>query len=157
MNYLQRITNFNPASIQDRYIIDPKSRIQKIPIGLMFPKVKGICGCGCRELLGKGKSRWANPDCMYFANTVREIICGYTSTIKLVMKMDRTWKCVNCHRVRSLKIDHIIPVKHGGGGCWLENYQLLCQKCHVVKTREDFGWKGKIQLSSKKGINIVKK
>lgn len=43
--------------------------------------------------------------------------------------------------VSPLKVDHIFPVKLGGGGGWLSNYQLLCHKCHVEKTNEDFGWK----------------
>lgn len=46
-----------------------------------------------------------------------------------------------CNSSKHVKLDHIVPVKFGGGGCWLNNYQLLCHNCHVQKTNLDFGWK----------------
>ena len=30
--------------------------------------------------------------------------------------------------------DHIVEVADGGGGLWLENFQMLCHDCHVAKT-----------------------
>lgn len=45
-----------------------------------------------------------------------------------------------------IKVDHVVPVKLGGGACWLSNYQLLCHDCHVGKTNTDFGWKAKIEM-----------
>lgn len=41
----------------------------------------------------------------------------------------------------NIDIDHIVPVKLGGGGCWLSNYQPLCKPCHKTKTVADFNWK----------------
>lgn len=35
------------------------------------------------------------------------------------------------------ELDHILPVCRGGGLCGLENYQTLCQVCHVRKGAED--------------------
>jgi 5-methylcytosine-specific restriction endonuclease McrA len=95
-----------------------------------------------------------------FAADVYRIIYGQPDTIKLYLKKYHGYKC-KCGRVRKMKADHIIPVKHGGGGCWLSNYQFLCHACHVHKTNEDFGWKmadKKIKISAKKAVgtfNIV--
>lgn len=36
-----------------------------------------------------------------------------------------------------IHLDHIIPVHKGGGGCWLSNYQLLCETCHREKTKQE--------------------
>ena len=36
-----------------------------------------------------------------------------------------------------IHVEHIIPVHKGGGGCWLGNYQLLCEDCHKEKTKLD--------------------
>lgn len=36
-----------------------------------------------------------------------------------------------------IHLDHIVPVHQGGGGCWLSNYQLLCERCHKIKTKEE--------------------
>lgn len=36
-----------------------------------------------------------------------------------------------------IHLDHIIPVHKGGGGCWLNNYQLLCEECHKIKSNQD--------------------
>jgi 5-methylcytosine-specific restriction endonuclease McrA len=39
-------------------------------------------------------------------------------------------------RVRSLwEVDHILPVKEGGGGCDERNLQTLCRPCHLRKTK----------------------
>jgi 5-methylcytosine-specific restriction endonuclease McrA len=34
----------------------------------------------------------------------------------------------------ALQVDHILPVHQGGGGRWLDNYQLLCIGCHKSKS-----------------------
>lgn len=36
-----------------------------------------------------------------------------------------------------IHVEHITPVHKGGGGCWLGNYQLLCEDCHKEKTKLD--------------------
>lgn len=43
-----------------------------------------------------------------------------------------------------IHLDHIIPVSQGGGGCWLNNFQFLCNNsdkhdlgCHNIKSREE--------------------
>ncbi len=40
---------------------------------------------------------------------------------------------------RSLSLwdaDHIVPVRHGGGGCGLSGMQTLCSACHLKLTKE---------------------
>lgn len=32
--------------------------------------------------------------------------------------------------------DHVVPVRHGGGGCGLEGMQTLCSGCHFKLTKE---------------------
>lgn len=36
-----------------------------------------------------------------------------------------------------IHVEHIVPVHKGGGGCWLSNYQFLCESCHKEKTKRD--------------------
>jgi 5-methylcytosine-specific restriction endonuclease McrA len=42
------------------------------------------------------------------------------------------FKCEN-----SPETDHIIPIFQGGQSLGLENVQLLCKKCHRVKTTNE--------------------
>jgi 5-methylcytosine-specific restriction endonuclease McrA len=42
------------------------------------------------------------------------------------------WKCVSCQTSENLTIDHVIPVKLGGGN-ELENLQTLCLSCNCSK------------------------
>ena len=44
-------------------------------------------------------------------------------------------KCLGCGKekyIEDFDIDHIIPKSHGGGD-YMENYQLLCRHCNVMK------------------------
>jgi 5-methylcytosine-specific restriction endonuclease McrA len=46
----------------------------------------------------------------------------------------------------NLTIDHIIPLFTGGRGSDIKNLQLLCNPCHVQKTKEDIvTFKGKFR------------
>lgn len=38
------------------------------------------------------------------------------------------------HRQTCWDMDHILPVKEGGGMCGLDNLQTLCWRCHAAKT-----------------------
>ena len=44
-------------------------------------------------------------------------------------------RCAECVKPGT-EVDHILPVALGGGP-ELENLQLLCQRCHAAKTRQD--------------------
>ncbi|QNF35851.1 HNH endonuclease [Adhaeribacter swui] len=110
----------------------------------MFPNYQnGQCSCGCGAALLGRRKRWATDDCSQFALAVWAIIDGQVGKFEYFVAKYNGRKCAVCRSRRDLKVDHIVPVKHGGGGCWLSNYQLLCHSCHVQKTNKDFGWKQK--------------
>jgi hypothetical protein len=136
----KRVLFFNPSPVYERIKVDPYKRIQSISVGEMFPSIPGECSCGCGAKLEGRRTRWAGEDCSYFAFAVRGIICGHQQVISGYICSYSDYKCMRCEHKEVLFVDHVIPVKHGGGGCWLSNYQYLCHECHVEKTKEDFGW-----------------
>jgi hypothetical protein len=147
--YRKKVLFFDPSSIYDRIIIDPFKRFQSVSIIDMFPKIPGHCSCGCGKGLRGRQTRWATDECNKFAVAVWAIIAGRTSWIGMYLSLyHKNYHCCKCSSSGTIKIDHIIPVKLGGGGCWLNNYQLLCHDCHVKKTNEDFGWKQKKSVPS---------
>ncbi|MBS1623853.1 MAG: HNH endonuclease [Bacteroidetes bacterium] len=143
--YQYRVLFLDPAEIYTRIQVQPYARHQRpehIGLKVMFPKRDDrTCSCGCGHTLGPRRHRWASDDCAAFAADIYAIIYGQRDTIRFYLKHYSGYRC-QCGRVRRMKVDHIIPVKHGGGGCWLSNYQFLCHACHVAKTNTDFGWKG---------------
>lgn len=150
-----RVMFFDPKEVFERVKINHFQRHPSVSILSIFPPLEGICSCGCGQILSGRRSRWATDDCMNFATAVRFIIAGDMKTIGRYLRYYYGWNCSKCgcddkgHDMGAngvvswIKIDHIIPVKNGGGGWWLSNYQLICHDCHVNKTKEDFGWKGK--------------
>lgn len=126
------------------------------------PSKPGFCACGCNQALTGRQRRWlpkhVDPILERFF-----IQKGDSSAIrKAVYRRDRGI-CAGCgclcrradglgseFRGRewthittgpkapgwlpSWQADHIHPVAHGGGGCGLENFQLLCDNCHKAKT-----------------------
>lgn len=147
-----RVLNFDPSNMPNQFNTRPYYRFQNVSIVHIFPKVNGVCACGCNQPLTGKRRRWATNECEYFAVAVRFILYGNAETISKYMRIYYGWKCFGCgcedkgHDmgkngiVAWIKIDHIIPVKLGGGACWLSNYQLLCHDCHTGKTNKDFGW-----------------
>lgn len=147
----ESVVAFDPAPVYSTLegLIDPSRRIQAgLSMQAMWPNPQpGICACGCGE---PAKQRWHRPDHSKFAYEVFEIIYGRTRTIERYISMLAGDQCRHCGVSREatyqvdrgiLYLDHIIPVKHGGGAAWLSNYQLLCGPCHRLKTNSDFGWK----------------
>jgi hypothetical protein len=143
---IQRVLNFDPSDLFHRTKIDPHKRTQSLKSKELFPPQEGICSCGCGEKLTGRRTRWASKDCSMFATDVWAILSGYRNQINFYLLRLLEYQCERCDATTDLKIDHIIPVKHGGGGCWLDNFQYLCHSCHVQKTNEDFGWKGKEKI-----------
>lgn len=154
--YKKRVLQFDPSNIPNVFEFKPFKRTHSISIHHIFPiRQDGICACGCENKVPHGRKRWATNDCQNYAVAVRFILAGSTATIARYMRLYYGWNCSKCgcndkgHNmgyngvVSWIKIDHIIPVKNGGGACWLSNYQLLCHDCHVGKTNKDFGWKEK--------------
>ena len=142
----KRVLFLDPSDIYSRVNIRPYERVQThLTFAEMFPaKPDAACACGCGAAISGRRRRWASDDCTKFATTVWAIIDGQAGTISTFVKKYYGAKCSICGTRKELKADHIIPVKHGGGGCWLSNFQLLCHFCHVAKTNKDFGWKQNI-------------
>ena len=147
----KRILEFNPDEIYKTINVNRFSRIQSIPIGKFFPlRDDGLCACGCGSKLEGRRKRWATDSCMYFAQGVWGIINGHSEIISSYLrKLFPDWACCKCGltdaykeyknglNVSSIHKDHIVAVVNGGGGCWLDNYQLLCDECHKEKTKID--------------------
>lgn len=140
-----RIIFLDPSDIYARvnHLLDPYKRKQyNSSIADYFPtRQDGICRCGCgRETKAYGKGRhyeWYSEDCSIFAHQVRGIICGNDARRYIETYYGK--ECIDC-KGSGCDIDHVIPVKNGGGACWLSNYVPRCHKCHVNKTKKDFKW-----------------
>lgn len=151
----QRILELDPKPIYDRINIDIYSRFQSISMSCLFPiRNDGLCACGCESKLTGRRKRWANDSCYYFAQSVFGIINGHSEIISSYLrKIYPDWACCKCGLTESYKEfknglcvssihkDHILAVVNGGGGCWLDNYQLLCSDCHKEKTKTDLNKK----------------
>lgn len=141
----ERIMYFDPTEIYEKiaHRLNPYKRLHNISISLMFPDIQGYCACGCGVKLGGRKKRWASEMCSSFAWDVRSIICNAHQRPGFYIDKYRGNDCVKCGESGLHDLDHMIGIKHGGGACWLSNYQFLCKKCHRNKTNEDFGWNKK--------------
>ncbi len=138
IEYWERVLFFDPTDIYNRIKIDPFKRIHAISITSMFPDIEGKCACGCGLDLPPRRSRFSTENCSRFAWAVRNIICNaHQAPSKFINKYYGN-KCSECDSINGLELDHIIGVKHGGGGCWLSNYRWLCKVCHNDKTNKDF-------------------
>jgi 5-methylcytosine-specific restriction endonuclease McrA len=136
-----RVLFFDPTEVYERIVIDKYKRTQKILVSEMFPVRGKKCRCGCSKPLKGRRTAWASNECSSFARDVQAIITGHSATIKKYLMIYYGWECKVCRVASNIKMDHIVGVKHGGGGCWLSNFQLLCHIHHVVKTNKDFGHK----------------
>lgn len=147
----ERIMSLNPQDINGFYLLNKFKRSQSVKFELLFPKKKnGICDCGCGEKLEGKRTRYATDECCEFAQSVWGILSNHSQTLDRFLKIKfKDWACFNCGimdkykvyknglSVNAIQKDHIIPVHKGGGGCWLDNYQLLCDDCHKLKTKQD--------------------
>lgn len=52
-------------------------------------------------------------------------------------KRTKLWNKEIKEMANKIHVEHIVPVHKGGGGCWLGNYQLMCESCHKEKTKVD--------------------
>jgi hypothetical protein len=157
-DYQKRVLNFDPVNVPNQYVVRPYQRYQYVSVVQLFPKVGNVCGCGCGVELTGRQRRWATEDCQSYAVAVWGIIAGRFDTMQRYMRKYHGWVCSECGcrdkgkeagangTISDLQIDHIIPVKLGGGGCWLSNYQILCSACHVSKTNKDFNWNQKTEM-----------
>ena len=155
--WIERVLNYDPADVYSYIEVDHTKRKQTVGMEKMWPKLNGVCSCGCGKTLTGRQRKWATDDCERFAAGVHNIIGGDTGTIGFYLaKYFDKYECAHCgssmcpdmedrrwaKRFASgncewLEKDHIISVKAGGGGCWLSNYQLLCLVCHQKKSARD--------------------
>ena len=151
--HIKRLFEFDPTPIYDRIneesLLNPYMRQCTVSISFLFPKVKGICSCGCGKVLEGRRTRWASDDCEHFARAVFSIISGYSDSIRTYRSLFLGDGWIHCEICgpdsfrEQIELDHIFPVKFGGGGGWLSNYQFKCKTCHRKKTNADFGFKQK--------------
>lgn len=142
----KRLALFDPTESYTRISsIDPFSRYNTVFVGAIFPKQKGVCACGCgKELTGR-RTVWASDECNRFAVNVQIVISGHSSLLDICRVLFGK-DCYRCGKSEletqeTHELDHLHPVKLGGGGGWLSNYEFKCKKCHRTKTNLDFGWK----------------
>ena len=162
--YEERVLNFNPKIVYERIKIDPYKRVQSVTSAEAFPPNKNnLCSCGCGVVLKGRQRRWASEDCQWFSYHVISIINGDSAIISKYLKLYHGyWGCSKCGVtdvyveykngmcVDGIHKDHILAVQNGGGGCWLSNYQLLCENCHKLKTKND----NRIAQNNKKNSKI---
>lgn len=134
-----RVLSFDPSEVYSMIDIDIYKRINSISINHFFPRIEGVCPCGCGEMVTDNRRVWATNQCSKFAWSVRNIICNaHQQPHYYIGHYYGTRNCNHCGDNCDTELDHIIPVKHGGGGCWLSNFEFLCKKCHRDKTNKDF-------------------
>lgn len=147
---LRRVFEYNPAElfklINHKRIRNPYIRRQSINMIDIFPKKKTYCNCGCGKKLTGKQRRWASEECIQFVSYIYSIVAGDSQVIRFIIGRYFGYKCVDCNCSQfkcTLDLDHIYPVKWGGGMGWLSNYALRCKSCHRKKTNKDFGFSKK--------------
>jgi hypothetical protein len=147
--HIAQVLNFDPttllAKLLDKGKIQPFKRRQNIGVDDVLPQQPaGLCACGCGVKLEKPRRKWAADSCAWFGYAVQGILIGNTVDIKLYLLRKRKAEgkplaaCEHCGNTGAgLEVDHKLAVALGGGGRWLDNYQLLCPHCHQTKTNED--------------------
>lgn len=153
---VRRVMFFDPTELYNRIAphIDPFKRNPGLGMELLFPKLKGLCACGCGKnakaseqfkedgVTPTWQRKWHNDVCAAFAADVCSILNNnFQKPSKYI-----TWyygnHCSECGKDSyDVELDHLHGVKFGGGGAWLSNYKWKCRSCHVDKTNKDFGRK----------------
>ena len=102
----------------------------------IFPnRNDGKCACGCGKGMREGRKRWFSDECKDYAVTITLIVKGDQRVIRDQLFYRDKGVCASCgSQTENWDADHKLPVKDGGGGCLLDNFQTLCQKCHKKKT-----------------------
>ena len=106
-----------------------------LALNAIFPKIQGICACGCGVELKRGRRKWASDSCRYHSFIQFAIIKGDNKIIRAEVFRRDNGICAKCgENCEVWEADHIAPVFMGGGACDLSNYQTLCIYCHKDKT-----------------------
>ncbi len=161
---IERVLYYDPSALYDRisHKINPFKRHQGLQMDDLFPHTHSdVCACGgCGEMpkqFSEGKfHKWAHQSCSQFAGHILSIINNYFGVPATYINHYAGHVCCQCSETNGLELDHIVGVKHGGGGSWLSNYRWLCSAHHRNKTNESFGFKehkNKTQLKIDIDIN----
>lgn len=165
----RRVLAFDPTALYERIApyCDPYRRHQGLSVDRMFPKVETYCSCGCGEkaqagtnppIVKKGievspastwQRKWASDICHSVAGHVVSIINNYFQKPAQFIDLYAGHVCCVCQTTEGLELDHVVGVKHGGGGSWLSNYRWLCVACHRAKTNASFGFGKKAALKKR--------
>lgn len=104
----------------------------------------GLCACGCGKPMDVPDYPSAKPpffatwSCKNSMYEVAQMIATQDSQLRQFLVSLRGQSCESCKTpalsVCSLQVDHIVEVVNGGGLCWIDNFQLLCDTCHKAKT-----------------------
>jgi 5-methylcytosine-specific restriction endonuclease McrA len=135
-----RVATFNPTKIFEaiRPHISVFKRSQGLPMQFYFKSKDGFCACGCGNKLTGRKTVWHSSECNDFGYDVYAILNGQTGTLVNYLNIIHGYICKSCGTSKGiLHADHIVAVMNGGGFSWLNNFQLLCSKCHKIKTIKD--------------------
>jgi len=159
--YQRKVFEFDPAEMYERInflnVAKPYERHHSIGVKILFPQNDNLCSCGCGQVLQGRRTRWASDECRLFSDVVFCIIAGYRDTIANYVGLIKGFKCAVCNSSYCCELDHIYPIKFGGGNSWLSNYEFKCKKCHREKTNKDFGFgleKPKIVLKVENQIEL---
>jgi len=101
----------------------------------MFERDGDFCACGCGKKV-EGSRRFHNSRCADLIYGTAQMIAHQGRDLYRFMAKTFGEKCAKCDETKGLEIDHIIEVKNGGGMCWVDNFQFLCNSCHKDKTAQ---------------------
>lgn len=124
--------------------IDKFKRYQsQLRVHHLYPAKKdGVCDCGCGQELTGRQRRWASTACTDRVVKEFKIIKGDTQVIREEVQKRDKGVCAECQEPKQSswewQADHIVEVRHGGGGCGLDNFQTLCTDCHKKKTKKNY-------------------
>lgn len=154
MDTIDKILLVDPEVYYTRFTVNTFTRSQKVGFAELFPPLAPLCSCGCGVELKGRQTRWSKTSCAWLPSKIFDTIQGNLQTVYAIIVRRDGAKCRKCEKTeeelirdlggkvftrynRMLAVDHILAVCNGGGGCWLDNYQLLCDACHNIKTQED--------------------
>lgn len=106
-----------------------------IPMAI-FARDKGICKI-CKVNVDKFHKLVYSTTIDNVLNNLEKVNYIFGTKLRKDMPVGELVHSLFHHKDRRVwEIDHIIPVKRGGGICGLDNFQTLCLGCHRRKTTE---------------------
>lgn len=72
-----------------------------------------------------------------FEHLIQEIIDWYVKFFKKKGSYEKVHLGSIGYRLDGFDTDHIIPIYKGGMGVGVDNHQVVCSKCHLIKTANE--------------------